>query len=52
GIKGLSILSRLKSIHFPRSFPPDSMHLWFENIITDLVKHWRGKYRVENEDME
>lgn len=43
GVKGLSILSRLSSIDFPRSFPPDSMHLWFENVIPDLVKHWRGK---------
>lgn len=47
GVKGLSILSRLSSIDFPRSFPPDSMHLWFENVIPDLVKHWRGKYRAE-----
>lgn len=47
GVKGLSILSRLSSIDFPRSFPPDAMHLWFENVIPDLVKHWRGKYRVE-----
>lgn len=39
GVKGLSILSRLSSIDFPRSFPPDSMHLWFENVIPDLVKH-------------
>ncbi|KAI5845146.1 hypothetical protein DFP73DRAFT_477096, partial [Morchella snyderi] len=46
GVKGLSILSQLTSIDFPRSFPPDSMHLWFENVIPDLVKHWRGKYRV------
>lgn len=23
------------------------MHLWFENVIPDLVKHWRGKYRVK-----
>lgn len=47
GVKGLSILSRLSSIDFPRSFPPDSMHLWFENIIPDLVKQWRGKFRVD-----
>lgn len=47
GVKGLSILSRLSSVDFPRSFPPDSMHLWFENVIPDLVKHWRGKYRVD-----
>lgn len=47
GVRGLSMLSRLSSVDFPRSFPPDSMHLWFENIIPNLVKHWRGKYRVE-----
>lgn len=47
GLKGLSILSQLTSIDFPRSFPPDSMHLWFENVLPDLIKHWRGKYRVE-----
>ncbi|RPB14500.1 hypothetical protein P167DRAFT_484316, partial [Morchella conica CCBAS932] len=46
GIKGLSILSRLSSIDFPRSFPPDAMHLWFENIVPDLVKHWRGKFAM------
>lgn len=46
GVKGLSILSRLSSIDFPRSFPPDCMHLWFENVVPDLVKHWRGKYRI------
>lgn len=47
GVKGLSVLSRLPSIDFRRSFPPDSMHLGFENIIPDLLKHWRGKYRVD-----
>lgn len=52
GVKGLSILSRLSSIDFPRSFPPDSMHLWFENVIPDLVKHWRGKYRAEVEPID
>lgn len=52
GVKGLSILSRLSSIDFPRSFPPDSMHLWFENVIPDLVKHWRGKYRAEVEPVD
>lgn len=52
GVKGLSILSQLSSIDFPRSFPPDSMHLWFENVVPDLVKHWRGKYRVETPEIE
>ncbi|KAI5810374.1 hypothetical protein BZA77DRAFT_254968, partial [Pyronema omphalodes] len=44
GIKGPCCLSQLKSIDIPRSFPPDAMHLWWENIIPDLVKHWRGKF--------
>lgn len=52
GVKGLSILSRLTSVDFPRSFPPDSMHLWFENVVPDLVKHWRGKYRLNATDEE
>ncbi|KAH8152606.1 uncharacterized protein LAJ45_03447 [Morchella importuna] len=44
GIKGPCCLSQLKSIDIPRSFPPDAMHLWWENIIPDLVKHWRGRF--------
>ncbi|KAH0604134.1 uncharacterized protein H6S33_007165 [Morchella sextelata] len=44
GIKGLSCLYQLSSIDLPRSFPPDAMHLWWENIIPDLVEHWRGKF--------
>lgn len=47
GIKGPSCLSELSSIDVPRSFPPDGMHLWWENIIPDLVKHWRGKFFSE-----
>jgi len=42
GIAGLAILARLPSIDFPRSFPPDSMHLFFENVIPGLVRHYRG----------
>lgn len=47
GIKGPSCLSDLTSIDIPRSFPPDAMHLWWENIIPDLVEHWRGKFFTE-----
>lgn len=42
GIAGLAILARLRSIDFPRSFPPDSMHLFFENVIPAMVRHYRG----------
>lgn len=44
GIAGLAILTRLSSINFPRSFPPDSMHLFFENVIPALVRHYRGVF--------
>lgn len=47
GVKGISILSQLTSIDFSRSFPPDSMPLWFENVIPDSVRHCRGKYRLD-----
>jgi hypothetical protein len=42
GIAGLAILARLPSIDFPRSFPPDSMHLFFENVIPALTRQYRG----------
>jgi hypothetical protein len=44
GINHLAILGRLSSIDLVRSFPPDSMHLFWENVLPDLVKHWRGKF--------
>ena len=43
-IAGLSILAELPSIDFPRSFPPDSMHLFFENVIPALIRHYRGVF--------
>ena len=44
GISGLAILAQLPSIDFPRSFPPDSMHLFFENVIPVMVRHYRGVF--------
>jgi len=44
GIKGLTILARLRSIRFPESFPPDQMHLWFENIVPNMFRHYRGRF--------
>lgn len=44
GIRGESILSSLTSIDFPRSFPPDSMHLYFERVVPSMVKHYRGTF--------
>ena len=44
GINGLAVLANLTSIDFPRSFPPDSMHLFSENVIPDMCKHYRGAF--------
>ena len=54
GISGLSILSELPSIDFPRSFPPDCMHLFYENVIPALVRHYRGVFfrRETSDDQE
>jgi hypothetical protein len=44
GINNLAILAGLPSVDLVKSFPPDSMHLFWENILPDLVKHWRGRF--------
>ena len=44
GIAGESVLSNLKGIDFPRSFPPDSMHLFSENVVPDMCKLYRGVF--------
>ncbi|KAF7378176.1 hypothetical protein MSAN_00242100 [Mycena sanguinolenta] len=45
GIKGLPALRRVGSMDCARSYPWDCMHLFFENIIPNLVKLWSGKYK-------
>jgi len=52
GIAGLAILSRLPSIDFPPSFPPDSMHLFFENVIPALARHYRGVFFKKDHSAE
>ncbi|KAI5819969.1 hypothetical protein BZA77DRAFT_240788, partial [Pyronema omphalodes] len=44
GIRGAAIISRLPSIEFPTSFPPDLMHLMYENIVPALFRHYRGVF--------
>ncbi len=34
----------LSSINFPRSFPIDIMHLFFENIAPQMFKLWTGRF--------
>ena len=44
GVKGKSILGALPGIRFPWSFPPDVMHLFYENVIPRIIKHYRGVF--------
>src|SRR3954466_12485499 len=44
GIKDKSILFELSSIKFPRSFLIDIMHLFFENIASQMFKLWSAHF--------
>jgi hypothetical protein len=48
GINNLALLARLPSSDLVRSFPPDSKHLFWENALPDLIKHWRGQFTTLN----
>lgn len=50
GVIRYSIFLQLKSIKFPRSFPYDGMHLWFENIMPRLFNHWQGRFNMKKGD--
>ena len=43
GITRSSILLELRSLHFPRSFPADIMHLVLQNVAPTLYKLWTKK---------
>jgi len=45
GIKGIPLLASLNSLNFPFSFPLDFMHLIFENLIPNLVRHYTGTFK-------
>jgi hypothetical protein len=45
GIKGVSLLSNIKSLCFPLSFPYDFMHLIWENVIPNLISLWTGEFK-------
>jgi hypothetical protein len=52
GIKGLPGLFLLGSVRFPASFPFDFMHLIFENLIPNLVRHYTGDFKGLNAGTE
>ena len=49
GIKGVPLLSALRSLRFPQSFPYDFMHLIWENLIPNLILFWSGCYKGMDE---
>ena len=49
GIKGIPLLSTLRSLKFPQSFLYDFMHLIWENLILNLVLFWSGRYKGMDE---
>jgi hypothetical protein len=51
GIKGKSILFELSSIIFPRSFPVDIMHLFFENIAPQMFKLWSSRFFTKDDNL-
>ena len=52
GIKGLPGLFLLGSVNFPTSFPFDFMHLIFENLVPNLIRHYTGDFKGLNNGTE
>jgi len=44
GVNEESILYTQSSMRFPKSFPWEFMHLFFENLIPNLIALWKGKF--------
>jgi len=51
GIKGKSVLFELLSFNFPRSFPIDIMHLFFENVAPHMFKLWAGRFFKDDQSI-
>lgn len=45
GIKGIPGLFLLGSINFPTSFPFNFLHLIFENLVPNLIRHYTGDFK-------
>lgn len=52
GIKAVPVLSNLKSLSFPLSFPYDFMHLLWENCVDNLILMWTGNFKGLDEGIE
>ncbi|KAF8597431.1 hypothetical protein BDV93DRAFT_452899, partial [Ceratobasidium sp. AG-I] len=45
GINSRSVFTRLKSIDLARCAPYDIMHLLFEDLVPNMIKHWTGDFK-------
>ncbi|KAB5587991.1 hypothetical protein CTheo_8568 [Ceratobasidium theobromae] len=45
GINALSVFSRLRSFDLASCAPYDIMHLFFENLVPNLILHWTGNFK-------
>ena len=45
GVKGVPILSFVRSVQLPWSFPYDFMHLIFENLVPNLIQLWTDDFK-------
>ena len=46
GITGMSILLELRTIHFIKSFPHDTMYMILQNITEQIYKLWSGTQEI------
>ncbi|KAG8743020.1 hypothetical protein FRC10_000530 [Ceratobasidium sp. 414] len=49
GINGRSIFAHLKSVDLASSAPYDIMHLLFENLVPNMIRHWTGNFKGLNQ---
>lgn len=49
GINSRCLLSVLRTIDMAASFPYDFMHLVYENLVPNLIRHWTGTFKNLNE---
>jgi len=43
----MSILLELRTIHFTKSFPHDTMHMILQNITEQIYKLWSGTQEID-----
>ncbi|CAE6335057.1 unnamed protein product [Rhizoctonia solani] len=45
GLNSRPVFSRLKSIDLANCAPYDTMHLLFENLVPNMIRHWTGNFK-------